>query len=60
MFLIRPQNDPYSSSTGFSLPKTQPSVVIVIKFVAQLPTGEQVPIYYQTAVSENKYDIPNQ
>jgi hypothetical protein len=60
MFLVRPQNDPYSSSTGFSLPKIQPSVVIIIKFVVKLPTGEQVPIFYQTAVSENKYDIPNQ
>jgi prepilin-type N-terminal cleavage/methylation domain-containing protein len=59
-FVVRPQNDPYSSSTGFSLPKIQPVVKIIIKFVVQLPTGEQVPMYYQTSVSENKYDIPNQ
>jgi len=61
MFLVRPQVDPYSSTTppsgGFA--KIQPSVVIIIKFVVKLPTGEQVPISYQTAVSENKYDIPN-
>jgi prepilin-type N-terminal cleavage/methylation domain-containing protein len=58
MFLVRPQKDPYTAVGG--LAKIQPSVVILIKFVVQLPTGEQVPIYYQTAVSENKYDIPNQ
>ncbi len=60
MFLVRPLSDPYSSSTPSGIPKTQPGVVILIKFVVQLPTGEQVPVYYQTAVSENKYDIPNQ
>jgi prepilin-type N-terminal cleavage/methylation domain-containing protein len=58
-FLVRPQNDPYSNA-GAGLPKIQPAVAIIIKFTVQLPTGEQVPIYYQTAVSENKYDIPNQ
>jgi prepilin-type N-terminal cleavage/methylation domain-containing protein len=67
MFLVRPQVDPYSSTTppttmspSGGLAKVQPFVVILVKFVVQLPTGEQVPIYYQTAVSENKYDIPNQ
>ena len=59
MFMVSPQSDPYSRVSG-SLPKKQPVVVLAIKFVVQLPTGEQVPIYYQTAVSENKYDIPNQ
>jgi len=59
MFMVRPQNDPYSTSSSVSLPKIQPVVGIAIKFVVQLPTGEQVPMYYQTAVSENKYDIPN-
>ncbi len=59
MFLIRPLTDPYTTTTPGGLAKIQPSVVIIIKFVVQLPTGEQVPIYYQTAVSENKYDIPN-
>lgn len=61
-FLIRPTCDPYTAScTSYSngYPKMQPSVVIIIKFVAQLETGESVPIYYQTTVSSNKYDIPS-
>jgi GxxExxY protein len=58
VFLVTPQNDPYSKVSG-SLPKIQPAVEMIIKFVVQLPTGEQVLMYYQTAVSENKYDIPN-
>lgn len=60
MFIVRPQKDPYTKPAGGSVPKIQPTVVIIIKFVVLLPTGEQVSIYYQTAVSENKYDIPNQ
>jgi prepilin-type N-terminal cleavage/methylation domain-containing protein len=62
MFLIKPLCDPYTptcTSYGNSYPKIQPSVTIIIKFVTSLPTGEQVPIYYQTTVSSNKYDIPN-
>lgn len=58
MFLIRPTKDPYVSGGGFA--KVQPFVVIILKFVVKLPTGETVPIYYQTSVSSNKYDIPNQ
>jgi prepilin-type N-terminal cleavage/methylation domain-containing protein len=57
MFLIRPLKDPYTQTGG--LAKVQPFVTIIIKFVVQLPTGEQVPIYYQTSVSSDKYDIPN-
>jgi prepilin-type N-terminal cleavage/methylation domain-containing protein len=59
VFLVSPQKDPYSNVGGV-LPKMQPVFEMIIKFEVQLPTGEQVPIYYQTAVSENKYDIPNQ
>ena len=62
MFLVKPLCDPYTAScTSYSssYPKIQPSVTIIIKFVTSLPTGEQVPIYYQTTVSSNKYDIPN-
>lgn len=58
MFLIRPTKDPYTATGGYV--KVQPFVVMMIKFVAQLPTGEKFPIYYQTTVSTNKYDIPNQ
>lgn len=62
MFLVRPMCDPYtlapcrSYPAGF--PNVQPSVVIMIKFTVTLPTGETVPLYYQTTVSSNKYDIP--
>ena len=57
MFYIRPLKDPYTFTGG--LAKQQPFVTIVIKFTAKLPTGEQVPIYYQTSVSSNQYDIPS-
>lgn len=62
-FIIRPICDPYTAScTSYSgnYPKLQPFVTIFAKFVANLPTGENVPIYYQTSVSSNQYDIPNQ
>ncbi|MBI5529879.1 MAG: type II secretion system protein [Candidatus Doudnabacteria bacterium] len=62
MFVIRPLCDPFTpscTSYGNSYAKTQPMVTILIKFTVQLPTGEQVPIYYQTSVSSNEYDIPN-
>lgn len=62
MFLVRPICDPYTSSCsnyGNGYPKVQPSVEILIRFTVTLPTGEKVAIPYQTAVSENKYDIPH-
>jgi hypothetical protein len=62
-FVIRPICDPFipnCTNYSSSYPKVQPTVVIMIKFTTQLPTGETVSIYYQTAVSSNKYDIPNQ
>jgi prepilin-type N-terminal cleavage/methylation domain-containing protein len=60
MFVIRPQCDPYTQTCpGNSYPKIQPFVTILMKFTAQLPTGEVVPVYYQTSVSSQKYDIPN-
>ena len=62
MFLIRPLCDPYSLApcTAYpsGYPNIQPSVVIIINFTVKLPTGESVQLYYQTAVSSNKYDIP--
>ncbi len=61
MFLIRPLCDPYAPSCkdyGNNYPQIQPSVVIIIRFTVQLPTGETTSIYYQTSVSSNKYDIP--
>jgi len=58
MFLIRPLKDPYTPVGGFV--GVQPFVNINIKFVAKLPTGESVSIYYQTTVSTNKYDIPTE
>lgn len=71
MFLIRPVCDPYTygpSATppgpgcadyANNYPKIQPSVTMFIQFEVILPTGETVPIYYQTSVSSNKYDIPS-
>ncbi len=58
MFIVRPAKDPYTLSGG--LAKASPAVAIFIKFMTSLPTGEQVPIYYQTSVSTSQYDIPNQ
>jgi len=71
MFLIRPVCDPYTygpsavpagpgcADYANNYPKIQPSVTMFIQFEAILPTGETVPIYYQTSVSSNKYDIPS-
>lgn len=64
MFLIRPLEDPYydppppGSGGGRSIGR-QPAVTIIMKAVALLPTGEKQDIYYQTTVSSDKYDIPN-
>lgn len=58
MFLIRPLEDPYYTGAG-GLIRTQPFVTIIMKAVARLPTGEVQPIYYQTTISSDKYDIPN-
>lgn len=58
MFVIRPLEDPYYKSTG-GLIRTQPAVSLFMKVVAQLPSGDTFPIYYQTSVSSDKYDIPN-
>lgn len=58
MFLIRPLENPYYTGPG-GLIRTQPFVAIIMKAVAQLPTGEKQDIYYQTTVSSDKYDIPN-
>lgn len=57
-FYIRPTKDPYSPLGGYS--KTQPYVTISARFSLKLPTGESVKINYQTSVSTNKYDVPNQ
>lgn len=61
-FNIRPLRDPYSNDPVSSVlyPEVQPFVTILIKARVQLPTGEQVPIIYQTSVSSNKYDIPSE
>ncbi len=71
MFLIRPICDPYTygpratppgqgcTDYGSNYPKMQPSVTMFIHFEVTLPTKEVVPIYYQTTVSTNQYDIPS-
>ncbi len=58
LFRIRPTKDPYVLAGGYS--ELSPVVSIFLKFTANLPTGENVPIYYQTSVATNQYDIPNQ
>ena len=68
MFLIRPLEDPYYDPPappppcpGSCTPEgRQPFVSIIIKAIAKLPTGEVQPIYYQTTISSDKYDIPNE
>lgn len=57
MFVVRPTKDPYTLTGG--LVKATPAVSIFIKFLTKLPTGEQVPIYYQTSVATSQYDIPS-
>lgn len=61
MFIIRPTCDPYALCSDYvnGHPRVQPSVELMIKFVTELPTKEKVIINYQTSVSLNKYDIPN-
>lgn len=71
MFLIRPVCDPYlygpsatpvgpgCSDYSSNYPRIQPEVTLFIHFEVVLPTKEVVPIYYQTTVSSNKYDIPS-
>lgn len=58
MFIIRPQKDPYYNKAG-GLIRTQPAVSLFMKVVTKLPSGDNFPIYYQTSVSSDKYDIPN-
>ena len=59
-FNVRPLRDPYSKDASNPYPEVQPFVTILIKARVLLPTGEQVPIVYQTTVSSNKYDIPSE
>ena len=59
-FYVRPIIDPYTNIPNGSLAKIQPMVSFAMQFTAKLPTGEQVPIYYQTSVSSDKFDVLNQ
>ncbi len=58
MFIIRPLEDAYYAGAG-GLIRTQPGVTLIMKIVANLPSGDSFPIYYQTSVSSDKYDLPN-
>ena len=60
MFFVRPICDPYQHCVdyGNSYPQIQPSVTLVIQFLVILPTGEQVPVFYQTSISSSRYDVP--
>lgn len=61
-FYIRPLKDPYTDLpvAGSSLAEVQPFVSMVMRFTVTLATGETVSIPYQTSVSTNVYNIPNQ
>ena len=59
MFIIRPLCDPYSIICDGGYQSIQPFVFMNLKFVTKLPTGESVSIFYQTAISTNKYDVPH-
>jgi type II secretory pathway pseudopilin PulG len=62
MFVVRPVCDPLAKCTSYgnSYPKIQPNVQIMVRFTTLLATGEKVTINYQTSVSINKYNYPNQ
>ena len=62
MFVVRPVCDPMAKCIDYnnSYPKIQPNVLIMVRFTTKLPTGESVTINYQTSVSINKYNYPNQ
>jgi len=61
-FFIRPVCDPYSKCSVYTnaLPKIHPSVTMVFKFTTELSPNEKYSINYQTTISTNQYDIPNQ
>jgi prepilin-type N-terminal cleavage/methylation domain-containing protein len=62
VFFVRPLCDPYNAncaSYGSNYPGIQPSLFMAIDFLSTLPTGEQTHIYYQTALSTDRYDIPS-
>ena len=56
LFYVRPLKDPYTFPNS---PKIQPLVMMQFLFVVKLPSGDTVPIYYQSTVSSDKYDIPS-
>ena len=57
-FFIRPLRDPYVDVPGIGYAQQQPYVTISALFRIILPSGETVPVYYQTTVSTQKYDLP--
>jgi prepilin-type N-terminal cleavage/methylation domain-containing protein len=57
-FYVRPTCDPYTTCAGGVYPAQQPVVVMALKFVLTLPTGEVVTLPYQTSVTTTVYDIP--
>ncbi len=59
-FYIRPLKDPYTDIPVNSLIEVQPMVTILMTATATLPTGESRTITYQTSISTNIYNIPNQ
>lgn len=61
-FFVRPQKDPYTDLpvATQSLVEVQPMVTILMQMSVTLPTKETKTVQYQTSVSTNIYNIPNQ
>lgn len=61
-FYVRPLKDPYTDypNQGSSLVEVQPMVTFLLIAQTTLPTGESRSITYQTSISTNIYNIPNQ
>ena len=58
-FYVRPICDPGTLCDGGAYPAIQPFVSIVMKFTVTLPSGETRTIPYQTTVSTDQYDVPD-
>lgn len=58
-FYVRPTCDPETQCYSGEYPAIQPFVTIVMQFTVTLPSGEIRTIPYQTSVSTDQYDVPD-
>lgn len=58
-FYVRPTVDPSTDCESQLCPSIQPYVTMVIRFKVTLPTGEERIIPYQTTISTDEYDTPD-